>query len=198
MRKFHLQLPGCKPLKLESSKRMMKRNQTQDPKFKIPNSGYTLIEILVGLTIIALLFGAGYINFRDFSRRQAIAGAAKKMQGDMSLTQQLAFSGQKPVDAKCDSPNLLGSYDFTIIPPSEYIILANCTGGTVVNKDVILPSDISIASVYYTGAPFNTISFKVLGQGTNIPDTRSVIYRLTQSQTNNKFDITIGSGGNIQ
>lgn len=183
LRKFNLQLSGGKPI---------------DKKMSNFKRGYTLIEILVGLTIIALLFGVGYINFRDFSRRQAIAGTAKKMQGDMSLTQQLAFSGQKPADAKCDSPNLLNSYDFTIISTSEYLIQANCSGGVVTNKDVNLPADISIISIYYTGAPFNTISFKVLGQGTNIPDSQSVIFRLTQALTNNKFDITIGSGGNIQ
>lgn len=160
-------------------------------------SGYTLIEILVSLTIIALLFGIGYVNFRDFSRRQALAGAAKNMQGDMSLTKQLAFSGQKPSDPKCDSPNLLDSYDFTIIPPSDYSVQANCTKGVVITKNVALPADISISSIY-RGGPFNTISFKVLGQGTNIPVSQSVVFRLTQAGTNSTFDITIGAGGNIQ
>ena len=38
------------------------------------NAAYTLIEILVALTIVGLIFGIGYVNFRDFARRQALAG----------------------------------------------------------------------------------------------------------------------------
>lgn len=157
-------------------------------------AGYTLIEVLVGLTIIGFLFGLGYVNFRDFSRRQGVSGAAKKIQGDLALAQQLALSGQKPNDVKCTASGaLLNSYDFRIIPPSEYVIEAKCTGGIVNSRDVVLPDDISIAS-----GSLNTISFKVLGQGTNIPAGGSVVFTLTQTRTNNKFDITIGSGGNIQ
>ncbi len=157
--------------------------------------GYTLIEILVGLTIIGLLFGLGYVNFRDFSRRQAIAGAAKKIQGDLSLTQQLALSGKKPDDVRCNAPNLLSGYNFKIIPPSEYIIEASCTGSIagVTYKDVTLSTDIAI-----TSSSLNTIFFKVLGQGTNIDDGSRVTLTLTQAGTNNTFNIVIESGGNIQ
>lgn len=147
----------------------------------------------MGLTIIGFLFSLGYANFRDFSRRESIAGVAKEIQGDMSLTQQLALSGQKPENIKCNPPNLLSSYDFRIIPPSEYAIDANCTGGTVGRKSVFLPADISIAS-----DSLNTISFKVLGQGTNIESGGRVTLTLTQAGTNNTFSITIEAGGNIQ
>jgi len=167
--------------------------KTQNSRFQIPDSGYTLIEILVGLTIIAFLFILGYVNFRDFSRRQAVAGAAKKIQGDISLTQQLALSGQKPTDIRCNPPNLLNSYDFVIVTPSEYKIVADCTGGNVENKDVTLPSDISISS-----DSLNTINFKVLGQGTNIVSRETVTFTLTQAQTNNTFSLSVGAGGNVQ
>ena len=175
--------------------RTIKQKKIRNSRFQIPDSGYTLIEILVSLTIIGLLFGIGYVNFRDFSRRQAIAGAAKKIQGDLNLTQQLALSGQKPDDINCNPPNLLSGYNFKIIPPSEYVIEANCTGSStaVIYKNVALSSDIIISSDSLT-----TISFKVLGQGTNIVQGGSVVLTLTQSQTKNKFDITIGAGGNIQ
>lgn len=156
-------------------------------------SGYTLIEVLVGLTIIGFLFGLGYVNFRDFSRRQAVAGAAKNIQGDMGLAQQLALSGQKPDDIKCNPPNLLSSYNFRIASAGEYVIEAVCTGGAVESKSVVLPADISISSDSLT-----TISFKVLGQGTNIVSLDRVILTLTQASTNNIYNITVGSGGNIQ
>lgn len=158
--------------------------------------GYTLIEILVTLTIIGLLFGVGYINFRDFSRRETIAGAGKLLQGDLRLAQQMALSGQKPQDVSCNSPNLLNGYDFSVVSPSEYTIKADCSGGVVstLAKDVNLPSDITFSPI---PSP-NPVVFKVLGHGTNIPSGSTVSVTLIQSQTSNTFVVNVGSGGDIQ
>src|SRR3990167_10524628 len=83
---------------------------------------YTLIELLVGLTIVGLLFGFGFVSFRDFSRRQAIEGAAKKVQGDLRLAQSLALAGKKPNSTYCNDPNILDSYSLIIINSQEYDI----------------------------------------------------------------------------
>lgn len=157
--------------------------------------GYTLIEILVGLTIVGILFAVGYVNFRDFSRRQALAGAAKILQGDIRLAQQQALSGQKPDDPKCNDPNILNGFNFDVISSGEYKIYANCTGGNVseATKDVVLPSNILI-----TKPVPNPIIFKVLGSGTNIPDGTPATITLTQANTGNTLSITIGSGGEVQ
>lgn len=159
--------------------------------------GYTLIEILVGLTIIGLLFGFGYVSFRDFSRRQALSGTAKQVQGDLRLAQGDAISGQKPDDVNCASPNTLDSYSFNIVSPSEYTIEANCISGgatiAVIVKDVNLPSDISIS----TPLP-NPIKFKILSQGTNIAAGESAQLLLTQVGTNNQITVTVTSGGEIK
>jgi len=157
------------------------------------SSAYTLIEVLVGLTIIGLIFGVGYINFRDFARRQAIAGAGKILQGDLRLAQGLALSGQKPDVAFCNSPNTLNSFDFRVFSTTDYRIEANCSGGSVISKEVFLPTGITIS----TPNP-NPIQFKVLGRGTNIPSGTSIILTLTQASSNNKFTVTVGFGGEIQ
>lgn len=155
--------------------------------------GYTLIEILVGLTIIGLLFGVGYANFRGFSRRQAVLAAVKIMQGDLRLAQEMALAGQKPADAKCDSPNTLNGYNLNIVSASEYKIEANCTGGIVTVKDVILSSDLSVS----TPVP-NPITFNVLGNGTNIPSGQNSSIDIAQTGTGNKSTLTLTSGGQIQ
>lgn len=157
--------------------------------------GYTLIEILVGLTIIGLLFAIGYVNFRDFSRRQAVIGAGKILQGDIRLAQQQALSGQKPDDPKCNDPNTLDGYFFDVISGSEYKIYASCTGGNVgtPTKDVIIPFNITISKP----VP-DPILFKVLGSGTNIPAGGFATIKLTQTNTTNIYQLTIGAGGEIQ
>lgn len=155
---------------------------------------YTLIEILVALTIIGLLFGIGYVNFRDFSRRQAIAGAGKLLQGDLRLAQQLALSGQKPVDPACNDPNTLDGYRFGVVSSTQYRLRADCSGGAAaVLKLVTLPDGITMS----LPSP-NPIIFKVLGAGTNIPSGTNATIVLTQVGTANTFTVTIGSGGEIQ
>ena len=158
-------------------------------------SGYTLIEILVGLTIIGLLFGFGYVSFRDFSRRQALTGTAKTIQGDLRLAQEFALAGQKPDDSLCDSPNTLDTYGFNVYSASQYKIEAYCTGGVlgIVYKEVNLSPDISLST-----PSINPIKFKVLGTGTNIPAGQVITITLTQSGTNTQASVVVGSGGEIK
>lgn len=156
-------------------------------------NGYTLIEILVSLSIVALLFGLGYVSFRDFARRQALSGVAKVLKGDLRFAQELALSGQKPDDSACNSPNVLDSYGFDVSSTTSYRIVANCSGGSVENKSVNLGSDITLSS-----PSVNPIDFKAIGEGTNIPDGTSATLTLTQDSTGNQFSVTVGSGGEIQ
>lgn len=159
--------------------------------------GYTLIEVLVALTIVGLLFGVGYANFRGFSQRQAVLDAAKNIQGDLRLAQEIALAGQKPDDTSCNSPSSLIGYNFKILPSNSYEIRASCSGGavTTVNKTVILGTGATIASPF--PAP-NPILFKVLGNGTNIPDGQNAVINIIQTGTTNRSIITISSGGQIQ
>lgn len=162
---------------------------------EMAKKGFTLIEILVGLTIISILFAVGYLNFRDFSRRQAIAGAAKLLLGDITLAEQQALSGQVPADTNCTGTNVLNGYDFQVVSTTEYWIIADCTGGppSKPTKDVTLPSGIFIS----TPNP-NPILFKVLGMGTNIPTGVTATITLTQTATTNTAQVIVGSGGRIQ
>ncbi len=162
------------------------------------SSGYTLVEILVALTIVGLIFGIGYVNFRDFSRRQALAGVVRKIKGDLRVAQEDATSGQKPNDPfnRCVDPTdvtkpLLNGYNFSVLNAQTYVIQAACSGGTVEVKRVQISSDISISM----SSP--SILFKILGQGTNIGATPASI-TLTQAGTNSQAVITVSSGGEIK
>lgn len=151
------------------------------------HSGYTLIEILVGLTIIGMLFGIGFVSFRDFSRRQEIAGFAKSMMGDMRLAQGMSLAGQKPTGC-----TTLDNYSFKVIGPTQYQIYADCVSTTYITKTVTVPADLTL-----TTPSVNPIKFKVLGNGTNIPGGTSVTVVFSQAGTTNKFTITVGYIGEI-
>jgi prepilin-type N-terminal cleavage/methylation domain-containing protein len=173
----------------------MTKGLPQNTKYQMlsTNSGYTLIEILIALTIVGLIFGIGYVNFRDFSRRQALAGTVRKIKGDLRVAQENATSGQKPADPNCVGPTnpLLDGYNFTVpSEPHTYVIQAVCSGGTVDVKTIQVSSDIDISMSQ------NPILFKILGQGTNIVTLASIT--LTQTGTNSPAVITVSSGGEIK
>lgn len=152
--------------------------------------GYTLIEILVALTIIGLLFSFGYASFRDFSTRQAVADVAKNIQGNLRLAQGYAVSGKKP--AACTSR--LDSYSFYIVSGSEYKIQVNCAAAPIDVKDVILPASVSISTPFPSPNP---LKFKVLGQGTNI-GASAWILNIVQTGTASVITVTVNSGGDIE
>lgn len=155
--------------------------------------GFTIIEILVGLTIIGMLFGFGYVSFRDFARRQSIAGVAKTLQGDIRLTQTNALSGIKPDNATCDLPNRLEDWRVRFISATEYRVNYVCSGTAVNYKVVNMPSGITMST-----PAVNPIIFKVLGQGNNIPAATTVTVTLTQSGTGNTQTVTITPGGEVK
>ena len=168
-------------------------------KYRIKNiHGYTLIEILVGLTIIGLLFGVGYANFRSFSQRQIVLNAAKNIQGDLRLTQEIALAGQKPSDPNCNAPaNTLSGYNFRVLSSNSYEIRAVCSGGVAASatKTVTLDTAATIASPFPVPNP---IVFKVLGRGTNIPEGESAAIVIVQTGTTTTSTINVSSGGQIQ
>lgn len=173
-----------------------KKNGYTLMKVRSTERAYTLIEILVVLTIISLLFSFGYAGFRDFSRRQALASLSKQIQGDLRLAQQMSFSGKKPTE--CGSNTLDGiRFGVTTTPPYLYRLRATCGGGSVTSdviKEFIFSSDIT--PVVAQGSP-NPLLFKVLGQGTNI-DSGDWVLTLTQTGTGNVATVTVTTGGEIR
>lgn len=149
------------------------------------DAGYTLIELLITLTIVGLLFGFGFVNFRDYSRRQHLASVATAIKGDLRLAQEKALSGEMPTGCT----NLAG-YDFNT-SPNSYQILANCVADVVV-KTVALPADITASATY------GTVSFKVLGSGTSLPAGGQAVITLTQIETGQTKTVTVTAGGEIK
>src|SRR3972149_10727847 len=90
--------------------------------------GYTLIEILVALTIMVLLFLTGFASYRAFSRRQELVSAVRQVQGDLRQAQENAIASKKP--AGCGALDALDGYRFVVIPANSYEIRWDCGGGT--------------------------------------------------------------------
>lgn len=147
--------------------------------------GYTLIELLIVITITSIIFGVGIAGYREFSRRQSLTGVLKKTKADLRLAQQLAITGQKPTDVTCP---ILNGYTFTRNSASSYQIIASCSNGNTVIKDVDMPSDTTISA--------GSVTFKVLAQGTNI--SAPLTFTIANTANNATGTVVVGTGGDIQ
>ena len=148
-------------------------------------SAYTLIEILIGLTLVTIVFTIGLAGYRDFSRRQVLSGASKKVISDLRLAQQKASIGQKP--DLCTTLNGYG-VDFNL-NSSTYTVFADCSNNDITETTTTLDGVASSTDF--------TIIFKTLGHGTNLAATQLInLYYL--GDISKTVSITVGLGGGIK
>src|SRR5512135_1934557 len=98
-------------------------------------SGFTFIELLLAIVIMALIFGVGFANYRGFQQRQQLTAAARAFKADLRYTQEQALAGTKPVGCV-----ILDSYRLSWVSSTSYDISALCDAGaaTVSLKTVTL------------------------------------------------------------
>lgn len=152
-------------------------------KFKI--TGYTLIELLVALSIVGVLFTVGFASYREFAQRQTVIQTAKTLKEDMRLAQQKALSGEKPLGC-----TILSGWAIAFPNPSEYTIQGACSNGTFVTKTLRYPQGVT-----KTTGPAQ-ILFKVLSQGTDVTGTTTIT--LTLAGTGLSSQIIVTSTGEVR
>jgi prepilin-type N-terminal cleavage/methylation domain-containing protein len=128
--------------------------------------GFTLVELLVSITIMGILLGLGIAEYMRFNHYQLLTQVANGVRSDLRLAQGKAVSGEIPEG--CGFLPLDGyEVEFYSSGASDYyIIRAVCQPSKKIDiKKVSLPEGLVL-----TVPSVNPILFKVLGLGTNIPD----------------------------
>jgi len=85
--------------------------------------GFTLIEVLIAITIMLLVTGGGIAAFVNFNDRQSVQGAARQLQTILRSAQVKARVGEKP-GAGCDK--LTGYRVQTAANTNQVILSAVC------------------------------------------------------------------------
>lgn len=147
-------------------------------------TGFTLIEILVGLSIVALLFVGGYASYREFARRQVLDNSFEELRSDLNLAQQKALSGEKP--SGCTGTLLGYKVGFT---QTSYSVAASCSLGEVVVRQFSLPNGVVLS------APASVL-YKVIGEGTDLLADATI--KLTQVSTGKTRQTTLTVGGTLR
>ena len=156
-------------------------------------TGYTLIEVLVGLAIISLLFTVGYAGYRDFAKRQVLNNAYEELKINLTFARQQALAGEKTSGSYTCQGNFQGyRLNFTFVSQSgpSYSLAIRCTTYSPSIRTVPLPSGITFSSSGPAGVTFNAIA-----QGTDL--TSDLVLTLSQT-TGGSRPITITKQGTIK
>lgn len=145
------------------------------------SSGFTLLEMLVSVTILLLITGGGVASYLSLNDRQTLVMNGKKLQFYMRAAQKKAHVGDKPT--ACDT---LQGYVVTATtnPGATVQLSARCANGDYVDQSFVLPSDTN--SVNAINMIFGGLRGGVTGADT-----------VTLHTTKRNYSFTVGAGGDI-
>jgi prepilin-type N-terminal cleavage/methylation domain-containing protein len=151
-------------------------------------SAFTLVELLVVISVIGVISSLGFAAYTQFSRSQIVTQAIEKIISDLHLAQSLALNNQKPEEC---GVNLLDGYSFEINDSTSYTISAVCGSSSFEVKKVTLPLTVAIGPSGWKA------TFKVLRQGVSF-EPNEEINEIKVNAFGKLFKkIVVGSGGEI-
>lgn len=129
------------------------------------NSGFTLIEISVVVSILAVLTTMGIAAFVNYSRTQTLQGAAFDLRTNLNLAKSRAFSQVKPEE--CSSQALDGYRVVVLSASNKWEMDAVCAGNVYKIKEGSFPQNVTISQNETTSSSFffPVISGGVVGSG---------------------------------
>lgn len=106
-------------------------------------NGFSLVELLVSITVLSLIFGLAIASYSRFNRRERIKQAGQTLRTDLRYAQTRAISAQKP-DSGCTT---FTGMRFTFVS-GGYTIAHECTEGVVGAGDTkTLPDGVTFSPV---------------------------------------------------
>jgi len=117
--------------------------------------GYTLIELLITITIITLLFSIGMAQYNRFNRRQILVKAKDELVSNLRLAQSKSLAAEKPVECT----DTITGHKVKFINNQNYKIVAVCGDEVDLKTDIVLPTEVK-----KTDGP-DEVFFRVLSQG---------------------------------
>ncbi len=166
----------------------------------LPNqksSGYTIIEIIISIFILAIIFSVVAANYRQYILKTSLDAVKSQIVSDIKLAQEYALAGKKPPSCTGLNGYYFRIYSDTNPDLNYYRIYANCGSTDILVKEVYLKS--AAKQVLFTGSDTSPyLLFKILGGGTNITEGSSKVYTIKQQTSDTIKTITITSGGEVK
>lgn len=209
------------------AKLLNRKRQNENIRFQQFNNlkikpAFSLIELLVVITIfmiVASLLSASYVTFE---RNQRLKNAALALKSDIRLAQNNALSGDKGPGGLCPATStLIGWYVTVALNASSYSITGDCKGASETafgTKTVSLPKGVTITALTYSGSPVDPVKilFRPLSYNasfhsglappfTNISGSlinplagsAPLVIELSATQVTGKYQVIVQSSGEV-
>lgn len=132
------------------------------------NRGFTIIELIVVFSVMAVLSTIGIASFSSFSKSQVLQQATNDLVNTLNTAKVRSASQNKP-NPPCLANSILENYNVVInIALKTYSLNVVCSGTTNILKTTALPSNVNFNTA--SGTPpttTTTIVFPVLTGGVN-------------------------------
>lgn len=162
--------------------------------------GFTMLELVVSMGIIALLVGAFVTNYRGGSRNSELSLAAQKMVSDIRVAQNRAL-GSTPYNGKVPEGGWGVHFDKTSGNNTQYTIFADVNGNMAYDapsesdpayggRTFVLPSYVSISEILFDSNPRNSVDAVFVP-----PDPETEIWDGFSTTTNTTITITNSASG---
>lgn len=149
------------------------------------NRGFTLLELIIVMTIGTVLLSMGIASFNNYNNLQKVKQAALTLRNNLRLAQTYAISAEKP--AGCASP--LDGYLVSFPTNDSYTIRPQCNGAA--GNPVVtyaIPDPLTFSA--YPAS----ILFRVLTAGTNLAGATPI----TISGFGSTATVTVYPSGDIK
>lgn len=161
--------------------------------FNLRSRGFTLIELIVVFSVIAIISTIGVAAFVGYSRTQTLNQAAIDLATNLNTAKSRASSQIKP-SAQCTSATVLNGYSVTVNTSARtYSLNVVCSGITFALTTTTLPTGISFNSGSATPPTTTTNVFFAILTSTVTGTGNIVLAGYSQTKV-----ITIDSLGVIQ
>lgn len=171
-------------------------------------SGFTLMELVVSLSIIGIISGVFLANFHYANQQGKVNMAAQKLASDIRQAQGYAL-GQKEFEAISDFPKGGWGVYLSKIPPDDdgYYIFADYGDGSGGDPDheydngelfnqLGLPAGVNISQIRIDGNPRNTLHITFIPPDPTVWICRNASQCATENDGESAEITLIDSGGN--
>lgn len=163
----------------------MKQAPTVSPIHK--QEGFTLIELVVVISIILMLVGGGLVSFTAFRSGRIAQNEARVIADALTEARRIATAGEKPTE--CTGFDMTG-YSVAI-GASSVSITAVCPGGTPTSKTRSFTADVTSSQTPFV---FSTLS-GATDDGTIDVCVQNRLFRITVTKAGNVTTPTEVDGG---
>jgi prepilin-type N-terminal cleavage/methylation domain-containing protein len=156
-------------------------------------SGFTLIELVVVMAIIAILAGAGVASYSTLATSKASDQETKRLTDTLELAKKKALANDQSYpcsSVNVSTPNLYGFQ--VVINSTGYNLVMDCVDVTGKNFNTYTVSSYTFPSIVtVTSATPNTVEFMPLTVRPSMTNTNQIVIHNSASNKNKCISVSI-------